>query len=553
MAARALLARLGLRIASAGTASVLALAVGTTTAGAARIGLYADTTGSAERLSVVVGAIDGAQFRRSGSDVLIVAQAGTRDGIALVPRGGGSNTYLASITTATLGASRTYTLPDATTVLAGLAVAQTFSAAQTMSSTLTVAGLVYAQERFQVNRSDNTAAAVRFAIDLTRGSGALTTAAAIATTGDGSNGVTSVGIAFDAAGVEVHSFSRTRLAITPTTAATSTTTGSLVNAGGFGNAGAAFFGSTVSAASTYTSTSTGAVFDAPTGTTNAKYLRITNTSGDVYVGTESNSAGGFFTGSAAYDAVVWTPNRLFLRGATGVAINGAASLSSTLDVNANATFTSLSGKFVIGNSTGSYPQIGYNITPTAGGGANYRATDATSSIYFNGSTIALRVAASGTAGNAVTWTTPLSVTTTGAAVTGLLTTTTFKANITASAYVEAAALSGLNAVLAINDAAGSFRQVAFTTGGSRRIALICDGTAESGANAGSNGAIGCYADDNSFIDFALQIMRVAGGPIILNRPLRLDNTYVAGAPGAATGTVTLQDAAGVTYRVPVLV
>lgn len=35
--------------------------------------------------------------------------------------------------------------------------------------------------------------------------------------------------------------------------------------------------------------------------------------------------------------------------------------------------------------------------------------------------------------------------------------------------------------------------------------------------------------------------------------LRLGNTYVAVAPGAATGTVTLQDLAGTTYRVPVLV
>lgn len=125
MSAAADIVEYAMQVARAGVAATLAIAIGTTPTAAARVGIYADLTGAAERLSVVVGGIDGAQFRRSGSDVLIVAQAGTRDGIALAPRGGGSSSYLHTQTTAALTGSHTVTWPDATGIPAISAAALT--------------------------------------------------------------------------------------------------------------------------------------------------------------------------------------------------------------------------------------------------------------------------------------------------------------------------------------------------------------------------------------------------------------------------------------------
>lgn len=97
--------------------------------------------------------------------------------------------------------------------------------------------------------------------------------------------------------------------------------------------GAANFGDTVSIANTITSTKIGAILDAPSTTTLEKYIRTTNNGGDLYVGVE-NVSGDFFTGSNAYDGVVWTPGRLFLRGATGIHLSG----NITQDGAGTATF-----------------------------------------------------------------------------------------------------------------------------------------------------------------------------------------------------------------------
>ena len=79
------------------------------------------------------------------------------------------------------------------------------------------------------------------------------------------------------------------------------------------------------------------------------------------------------------------------------------------------------------------------------------------------------------------------------------------------------------------------------------------------------GLLGGSGDKRYFLydsiggDNVMQVISGAGGtlsvsrPVILASTLRLGNTYVAGAPGATTGTITIQDAAGTTYRIPVLV
>ncbi len=108
------------------------------------------------------------------------------------------------------------------------------TAAVAIAGGLSVAKSAWVQDRLKVNRTDNTAAAVRFSIDLTRGTGSTATAAAITTTGDGSNGVTSVGLAFDNASVNTYTFSRTEATLAATTDSTSITTGALVVSGGIG-------------------------------------------------------------------------------------------------------------------------------------------------------------------------------------------------------------------------------------------------------------------------------------------------------------------------------
>ena len=57
----------------------------------------------------------------------------SEDGIIVAGRAGGSSSYRVTLTPGTLTASRTATFPDATTTIAGLSVAQTFTATQTFS------------------------------------------------------------------------------------------------------------------------------------------------------------------------------------------------------------------------------------------------------------------------------------------------------------------------------------------------------------------------------------------------------------------------------------
>jgi len=62
-------------------------------------------------------------------------QASTQDAIALLGRAGGAGSYIATLTPTTLSASRTLTLPDATSTVAVLGANQSFSVAQRGSIT----------------------------------------------------------------------------------------------------------------------------------------------------------------------------------------------------------------------------------------------------------------------------------------------------------------------------------------------------------------------------------------------------------------------------------
>jgi hypothetical protein len=66
----------------------------------------------------------------------------SEDGIVIAGRAGGSSSYRVTLTPGTLTASRTATFPDATTTIAGLSVAQTFTGTQTFSGTSSALAMV---------------------------------------------------------------------------------------------------------------------------------------------------------------------------------------------------------------------------------------------------------------------------------------------------------------------------------------------------------------------------------------------------------------------------
>jgi hypothetical protein len=66
----------------------------------------------------------------------------SEDGIVVAGRAGGSSSYRVTLTPGTLTASRTVTFPDATTTIAGLSVAQTFTGTQTFSGSSSALAMV---------------------------------------------------------------------------------------------------------------------------------------------------------------------------------------------------------------------------------------------------------------------------------------------------------------------------------------------------------------------------------------------------------------------------
>lgn len=176
--------------------------------------------------------------------------------------------------------------------------AGTFTTAQ-VNSTLGVTGLATltggatSMERVNLHRTDNTSA-IRYHIDLTRGSTALTTAAAITTIGDAANGVASVGIAFDG-GNATHSFSRTAMSTTGTLAVTGTATlsSTLTVAGPVTvTDGLLTLGRTANAAILF---KTGAAAEAQLRITATKVLSIADASGAAFLSVDTTATTGGVT------------------------------------------------------------------------------------------------------------------------------------------------------------------------------------------------------------------------------------------------------------------
>lgn len=66
-----------------------------------------------------------ASLTATGANGVATVQAATQDGVRLLGRAGGVSSYVGTLTVAALGASRTYTLPDASVTVAGSAAALT--------------------------------------------------------------------------------------------------------------------------------------------------------------------------------------------------------------------------------------------------------------------------------------------------------------------------------------------------------------------------------------------------------------------------------------------
>lgn len=94
--------------------------------------------------------------------------------------------------------------------------------------------------------------------------------------------------------------------------------------------------------------------------------------------------------------------------------------------------------------------------------------------------------------------------------------------------------AGASALLSINAATGTTRDVHWSTAGVGRWTLRVDGAAEAGSNAGSNIALWSRDDTGASIDAVWSVNRAAGSAFTLGRPLKFstDNTVDIGANSA---------------------
>jgi hypothetical protein len=179
--------------------------------------------------------------------------------------------------------------------------------------------------------------------------------------------------------------------------------------------GAATFAAPVTTSAGFVSntTSAAALINTPTSTSQ-RFLQLANsTNGNIYVGVESSVAGAFFTGSTAYEPVIYTPAAsLFLRTSSGtVRTNGnfkvegtTASTSTTTGSLVNAGGFGNAGAMYVGGTLsatgaatfandlvvqGTTAAVGTAFTPTAwgsGGSVNVNGTaGGLVAVYFNGS------------------------------------------------------------------------------------------------------------------------------------------------------------------------
>ena len=112
--------------------------------------------------------------------------------------------------------------------------------------------------------------------------------------------------------------------------------------------GATFAGAVT--APNLTLNSTGSKIEANTAGTTQKFLQFSSNGAGVYFGIESSAGDTFFTGSAAYDSVIYTPNNPLFISTTTLKLKGAQTISATTAGSSGAGALIVQGGISAGNT-----------------------------------------------------------------------------------------------------------------------------------------------------------------------------------------------------------
>lgn len=561
----------------AGTSAFLALALGTAPDAANRIGFYADTTGAAEQLVLVVGAQAGPAFLRSGSDVIAtgmkvqdstfqVVGSDTSKSLAFQVDTQGSGFQL-TIDVGAQAANRTLSVPvlSGNRTLAVIDQAQTFTAAQTITKDLLVGSTSSNSYTGQFSGAGGTEIAGIGGGTYPRIQGFTAAFAAADIRIQPLGGSVILG-GVAGAGLQITTTTGTTLTVSSTQASTNSVTGAQTIAGGLGVAGAINGGTTITATTRLVAvsapsgsygieTSTGIRGDRTSTDTNGVYAydyrRIANTtaSGTHHARAMSGSTYGTIasgqTNSGGWTGA-WTEvlRNYVVSGDTGTLaqimglninyghFNTDASTPTTTAVK-GISLNRYASSGSIGTMYGIHLENGSTtITPTTAYGIKIENTIGSTAYAIHTGTGIVSIgdttdATSSTAA-AVTMAGGLAVAKgqyigTFLNVAGGASTTvaTFGANARAS-----------DTFLDFNSAAGYRRTLRFASGGVGRWWIGVNQVPEGGANAGSNLIITALSDAGAEIGDVLAIVRASGGAILMYRPV----TY--SLPAATTSAIT---------------
>jgi hypothetical protein len=569
---------------SAGTSAFLALALGTAPDGANRIGMYADTTASAEQLVMMVGAQTGPAFQRNGSSVIasglkvqdstfqITDNTDPTKSLAFQV-GTQSSGFQLTIDVGAQAANRTLSVPvlSGNRTLSLIDQAQTVSGAQTFTQPLTLSG-----------SPGGLGGATRY-IGM---AGTATTIYYNATTG-GAHLLAVNEVVYLQVGAGAVSLPNTTTLNVSSTASNATVaaSNSVYTSGGLGVAGACVFEGNVYLKSVGPSltigngTGTPALFlnQVANGTTGITWQTAGVARWLFYVtNAETGSDAGcdLVFGRAFTDAGVGIDNPITITRAAGGKItitrpidhtatfnltsasNGlnilktsgtTLTVSSTTDASSStAASTTLAGGLAVakGQYVGTFLSIGTTCTLTQATGTTLTvsSTAASTSTTTGAQTIAggLGVAGAIYAGSlAASGLTPgrIPYMTTG----GLLTDNA-RFQFASSNNVRLILGDGTsgtgNTRIEMNTVAGSATYIqGLKAGLSRWLMNIGNSNAETGSNAGSNFELFAYDDAGSVIDAPIFIYRAAGGVMTIARPLALTNTTDASSSTAASTTL----------------
>lgn len=495
------------QIASAGSSAFLAMSLGTAPDAANRVGLFADLTGAAEQLVVVVGAQTGPAFLRSGSDVIatgmklqdstcqIVGSSDTSKSLAFQVDTQGSGFQL-TIDVGAQAANRTLSVPvlGGNRTIALIDQTQTFSGIQTFSSAVVI-------------ESGNVS------IPLLPGGTYIGYEAGAAGPGDGTyntlvgyqcgkllgganTGYNNSMFGFQSGPAITTGFANTGVGIQTLQALTS---------GSYN-----FAGNIHALLSLTDGIGNNAVGAGALQNDNPSYCNALG----MYAGRDCAGSGSLFLGHRA-GMTETEGNKLYIaNNETTTLIGGDFSTGVvTIQTLMNAG-KAMSGTWPINTSYAFWQNNAVSVALE--NAALLQFTDGSTIVNgATGTTNSLRVGIA----SVLEWSA------TGVSVTGAI---AASGNITA----------GVAQI--INNIAGSSRDFAWQTSGVDRFRLRCSGEAESGSDAGSNIYLNAYTDAGVYIDSPFIITRAAGGLFSISRSVSIASTTAS----TNTSTGSLINAGG---------